>query len=87
MFLKFSQAHQESFALIRMRQYLDWLSDACSGSKYTYYIGLSPQDNYVSSKLAARIYLDYKQGLVYPVSVRTAPHIFKYIAIRSSKKI
>lgn len=72
--------------LKKLHQYLDWLRTAKKGSRFTYHIGLSPQESFVASNLAFRIYHDYEEGLVFPVRIRKAPSIFEFIVIRSSKK-
>lgn len=73
--------------LKKLHQYLDWLRTARKGGKFTYHIGLSPQESYIASNLAFRIYNDYEEGLVFPLRIRKGPGIFEFIVIRSSKKV
>lgn len=70
----------------KINEYLEWIEDACYGDQYIYHKGISPTESFIASLLARKVYKDYEKGLVYPISVRKAPFIFDFIAIRSSKK-
>ena len=75
------------YQIKKLDEYDTWLNTAKAGGKFTYHIGLSPQESFVAQRVAARVYKDYTDGLVYPFSVRKGPHIFEFLVVRSKKNV
>ncbi len=71
---------------MKLQEYLDWIKTAAKGGRYTYHVGLSPQESFIAATVSSRIYQDYLDGLVFPFAIRKAPHIFEFIVVRTSKK-
>jgi hypothetical protein len=82
-----SPFQDKKYQIKKLDDYNTWLNTAKAGGRFIYHVGLSPQESYVASRVAAQIYVDYTGGLVFPFSVRKAPHIFEFLVVRSSKKI
>ena len=75
-----------SFKNKKLTEYQEWVKDAESGDHYIYHKGLSPTESFIGSILARKVMKDYEKGLVHPFSIRQAPFIFDFVAIRSNKK-
>ena len=74
------------YQIKKSNEYVNWLRDAKKGDKFTYHIGLSPQESYISCHVAAEVYKDYQEGYVFPFRIRKGPGIFEFIVVRSGKK-
>ena len=46
----------------KTQEYLDWIKAASRGGRFTYHIGLSPQETFISSAIAALVHRDYEDG-------------------------